>query len=103
MSSVLSLRGPHLKEAGRVSVREWSRDRLRGGGSREGLQRARQTQCCSRITHLAKLNPNCHMNYSTFFTEISFSPETSIMSSIGTNMPNYTFLARFKPQPKIET
>ena len=27
------------------------------GGSREGLQRARQTQCCSRITHLAKLNP----------------------------------------------
>ena len=33
------------------------------GGRREGLQRARQTQCCSRITHLAKLNPNCHMNY----------------------------------------
>ena len=31
MSSVLSLRGPHLKEAGRVSVREWSRDRLHGG------------------------------------------------------------------------
>ena len=27
--------------------------------------------------HLAKLNPNCHMNYSIIFTEISFSPETS--------------------------
>ena len=24
------------------------------GGSREGLERARQTQCCSRIIHLAK-------------------------------------------------
>ena len=33
------------------------------GGSREGLESARQTQCCSRIIHLAKLNPNCHMNY----------------------------------------
>ena len=33
------------------------------GGSREGLTRARQTQCCSRLTHLAKLNPKCHMNY----------------------------------------
>ena len=31
--------------------------------SREGLERARQTQCYSRIIHLAKLNPNCHMNY----------------------------------------
>ena len=47
------------------------------GGSREGLERARQTQCFSRIIHLAKLNPNCHMNYSIIFTEISFSPETS--------------------------
>ena len=28
---------------------------------------------------LAKLNPNCHMNYSIIFTEISFSPETSIL------------------------
>ena len=46
-------------------------------GSREGLERARQTQCCSRIIHLAKLNPKCHMNYSIIFTEISFSPETS--------------------------
>ena len=34
-----------------------------GDLSREGLQRTRQTQCCSRLTHLAKLNPNCHMNY----------------------------------------
>ena len=33
------------------------------GGSREGLERARQTQCYSRIIHLAKLNSNCHMNY----------------------------------------
>ena len=33
------------------------------GGSREVLTRARQTQCCSRLTHLAKLNPKCHMNY----------------------------------------
>ena len=47
------------------------------GGSREGLERARQTQCFSRIIHLAKLNPKCHMNYSIIFTEISFSPETS--------------------------
>ena len=47
------------------------------GGSRERLERARQTQCYSRIIHLAKLNPNCHMNYSIIFTEISFSPETS--------------------------
>ena len=46
------------------------------GGSREGLQRARQTQCCSQITHLAKLNPKCHMNYSIIFTKTSFSPET---------------------------
>ena len=28
---------------------------------------------------LAKLNRNCHMNYSIIFTEISFSPETSIL------------------------
>ena len=33
------------------------------GGSREGLERVRQTQCFSRIIHLAKLNTNCHMNY----------------------------------------
>ena len=25
----------------------------------------------SWIVHLAKLNPNCHMNYSIIFTEIS--------------------------------
>ena len=28
---------------------------------------------------LAKLNRNCHMNYSIIFTEISFSPQTSIL------------------------
>ena len=53
-----------------------------GSGSCEGLERARQTQCCSRIIHLAKLNPNCHMNYSIIFTEISFSPETSNLLTI---------------------
>ena len=31
-----------------------------------------------RILDLAKLNPNCHMNYSIIFTEISFYPETSV-------------------------
>ena len=31
------------------------------GGSREGLERARQTQCCSRITHLKKIIlAGCH-------------------------------------------
>ena len=66
----------------RRGVRRWSRDRLLRGGWREGLQRARQTQCCSQLTHLAKLNPNCHMNYSIIFTEISFSPETSSLVSM---------------------
>ena len=55
------------------------------GGSREGLERARQTQCFSRIIHLAKLNPKCHMNYSIIFTDISFSPETSILVNINYN------------------
>ena len=32
------------------------------GGSHEGLQRARQTMLFLDY-HLAKLNPNCHMNY----------------------------------------
>ena len=27
---------------------------------------------------LAKLNPNCHMNYSNIVTEINFYPETQI-------------------------
>ena len=52
LSSVLSLRGPRLEGAGRVSVRRWSRDRLLRRG-REELERARQTQCFSRIIHLA--------------------------------------------------
>ena len=55
------------------------------GCSREGLERARQTQCYSRIIHLAKLNPNCHMNYSIIFTEISFSPETSNLAADNLN------------------
>ena len=31
---------------------------------------------------LAKLNPNCHMNYPNIFTEISFYPETSNLLEI---------------------
>ena len=31
------------------------------------------------ITDLGKLNPVCHMNYSNFFTEISFYPGTSTL------------------------
>ena len=83
MSSVLSLRGPGLEEA-----RACAGGHVTGyfaGGSREGLERAQQTQCCSRIIHLAKLNPNCHMNYSIIFIEICFSPETSILLQIITN------------------
>ena len=34
----------------------------------------------SRSIDLAKLNQNCHMNYSIIFTEISFSPETSSLT-----------------------
>ena len=75
LSSVLSLRGPRLEEAGACAGGHVTG--YFAGGSHEGLQRARQTHCCSRLTHLAKLNPNCHMNYSIIFTEISFSPETS--------------------------
>ena len=40
------------------------------GDSHEGLERARQTQCCSRIIHLAKLNPNCHLNYLDYLAAI---------------------------------
>ena len=36
---------------------------LRGRGSRKGLQGCRQTQCFFSDFHLAKLNPDCHMNY----------------------------------------
>ena len=31
----------------------------------------------SRSTNLARLNPQCYMNYLVIFTEISFSPKTS--------------------------
>ena len=51
-----------------------------GGGSREGLQKGSSNTKLFSDHHLAKLNPNCHMNYSIIFTEISFSPETSILS-----------------------
>ena len=50
---------------------------LHGRGSRKGLQRAPTNTMLFSDYHLAKLNPNCHMNYSIIFTEISFSPETS--------------------------
>ena len=47
-----------------MRAHERSRDRLlRGGVAVKDFQRARQTQCFSRIINLAKLNPNCHMNY----------------------------------------
>ena len=61
----------------RRGVRKWSRDRLLRGGVAVKDFKGPDKQCCSRIIHLAKLNPNCHMNYSIIFTEISFSPETS--------------------------
>ena len=53
---------------------------LRGRGSRKGLQRAPTNTMLFSDYHLAKLNPKCHMNYSIIFTEISFSPETSIFT-----------------------
>ena len=36
---------------------------LRGRGSRKGLQRAPTNTLLFSDYHLAKLNPNCHMNY----------------------------------------
>ena len=36
----------------------------------------------SQSKYLAKLNPNCHMDYSIIFSETSFYPETSILSHI---------------------
>ena len=36
---------------------------LRGRGSRKGLQRAPTNTMLFSDYHLAKLNPNCHMNY----------------------------------------
>ena len=50
---------------------------LRGRGSRKGLQRAPTNTMLFSDYHLAKLNPNCHMNYSIIFTEISFSTTSS--------------------------
>ena len=52
---------------------------LRGRGSRKGLQRAPTNTMLFSDYHLAKLNPNCHMNYSIIFTEISFSPNPYLM------------------------
>ena len=50
------------------------------GGSHEDSKRREYTIhfLGVRSIHLSKLNPNCHMNYSIIFTEISFYPETSI-------------------------
>ena len=61
---------------------QWSRDRSKvtsRRGSHEGLQRAPTNTMLFSDHHLAKLNPKCHKNYSIIFTEISFSPETSIL------------------------
>ena len=44
------------------------------GGSRETSKGAVNTIQFLNID-LAKLNPNCHMNYSIICTEISFYPE----------------------------
>ena len=44
-----------------------------GGGSLELVELTAANTIHS--LHLAKLNPNCHMNYSIIFTEISFYPE----------------------------
>ena len=51
---------------------------LHGTGSRKRLQRAPTNTMLFSDYHLAKLNPKCYMNYSIIFTEISFSPKTSI-------------------------
>ena len=63
----------------RVSGHVTGQRSLRGRGSRKGLQRAPTNTMLFSDYHLAKLNPKCHMNYSIIFTEISFSPETSIL------------------------
>ena len=55
---------------------------LHGRGSRKGLDWAPTNTMLFSDYHLAKLNPNCHMNYSIIFTEISFSPETSNLHQI---------------------
>ena len=39
------------------------------GGSREGLGRAQQTQCCSRIIHLTKLKLSYEL-FGLFVTEL---------------------------------
>ena len=56
------------------------------GGSREGLERARQTQCCSRIIHLAKLNPQVSYElFGLFVTEFFFMFE--MFATRVTNLP----------------
>ena len=56
----------------------WSRDR---SGVRRGYSKttkeASKCDVLSQSPDLAKLNPQCHMNYSIIFTEISFYPGTS--------------------------
>ena len=55
-------------------------------GSRKGLQRAPTNTMLFSDYHLAKLNPNCHMNYSIIFTEITFSRETSNLMQTSENL-----------------
>ena len=74
-----ALRGPSLEREGCARSGHVTGQRsLRGRGSRKGLQRAPTNTMLFSDYHSAKLNPKCHMNYSIIFTEISFSPETSI-------------------------
>ena len=47
------------------------------GGSREDFKGGDKHNSLSQSIDLAKLNPNCHVNYSIIFTEISFYPEAS--------------------------
>ena len=51
-------------EGGESERARWSRDKLlRRGGAVKDLKGPDKHKCFSRIIHLAKLNPNCHMNY----------------------------------------
>ena len=53
------------------------------GGSREELDRARQTECFSRLTNLAKLNPKCHYElFGLFVTEMDSMCKMGILKKL---------------------
>ena len=58
----------------RISVTTCS---FAGGGEGRKRYQGCLHNSLSRSIDFAKLNQNCHMNYSIIFTEISFYPETS--------------------------